>query len=179
VDAAGHYTVGETTASSATLSRNGQVVAELPDAWEDVITSSDDAAYKLDLMTERKDTEGEWNWGTHTETSWEFRSAKQSDDKAVALPLQQVNYTVPVDLTGRVAARTHAISFESPRATSLQAWASYDEGKTWNRLVVIGALGHYLAVVPNAHDTVSLKVAVTGPNGAKITQTVIRAYGIR
>ena len=179
VDAAGHYTVGETTASSATLSRNGQVVAELPDAWEDVITSSDDAAYKLDLTTERKDTEGEWNWGTHTETSWEFRSAKQPDDKAVALPLQQVSYTVPVDLTGRVAARTHAISFESPRATSLQAWASYDEGKTWTRLVVIGALGHYLAVVPNAHDTVSLKVAATGPNGAKITQTVIRAYGVK
>ncbi|MEV4266898.1 S8 family serine peptidase [Kribbella sp. NPDC049584] len=179
VDAAGHYTVGETTASSATLSRNGQVVAELPDAWEDVITSSDDAAYKLDLTTERKDTEGEWNWGTHTETSWEFRSAKQPDDKAVALPLQQVNYTVPVDLTGRVAARTHAISFESPRATSLQAWASYDEGKTWTRLVVVGALGHYLAVVPNAHDTVSLKVTATGPNGAKITQTVIRAYGVK
>ncbi|RZU13249.1 subtilisin family serine protease [Kribbella rubisoli] len=179
VDAAGHYTVGETTASSATLSRNGQVVAELPDAWEDVITSSDDSAYKLDLTTERKDSEGEWNWGTHTETSWEFRSAKQPDDKAVALPLQQVNYTVPVDLTGRVGSRTHAISFESPRATSLQAWASYDEGKTWKRLVVIGALGHYLAVVPNAHDTVSLKVAATGPTGAKITQTVIRAYGVR
>ncbi|WP_432884968.1 S8 family peptidase [Kribbella sp. CA-245084] len=179
VDAAGHYTVGETTASSATLSRNGQVVAELPDAWEDVITSSDDAAYKLDLTTERKDSEGEWNWGTHTETSWEFRSTNQPDDKAVALPLQQVSYTVPVDLTGRVAARTHAIGFESPRATSLQAWASYDEGKTWKRLVVIGALGHYLAVVPNAHDSVSLKVAATGPNGAKITQTVIRAYGVR
>jgi hypothetical protein len=179
VDAAGHYTVGETTASSATLSRNGAVVAELPSAWTDVITSSEDAAYKLDLTTERQDSEGEWNWGTHTETSWEFRSAKQPDDKAVALPLQQVNYTVPVDLTGRVAARTHAISFESPRATSLQAWASYDEGKTWKRLVVIGALGHYLAVVPNAHDTVSLKVAATGPTGAKITQTVIRAYGVR
>ncbi|MFC6157910.1 S8 family peptidase [Kribbella jiaozuonensis] len=179
VDAAGHYTVGETTASSATLSRNGAVVAELPSAWADVITSSEDAAYKLDLTTERKDSEGEWNWGTHTETSWEFRSATQPDDKAVAVPLQQVNYTVPVDLTGRVAARTHAISLESPRATSLQAWASYDEGKTWQRLVVIGALGHYLAVVPNAHDTVSLKVAATGPNGAKITQTVIRAYGVK
>ncbi|WP_371406186.1 S8 family serine peptidase [Kribbella sp. NBC_00662] len=179
VDAAGHYTVGETTASSATLSRNGAVVAELPSAWADVITSSEDAAYKLDLTTERKDSEGEWNWGTHTETSWEFRSAKQADDKAVALPLQQVNYTVPVDLTGRVAARTHAISFESSRATSLQAWASYDEGKSWKRLIVVGALGHYLAVVPNAHDTVSLKVAATGPNGAKITQTVIRAYGVK
>jgi hypothetical protein len=178
VDAAGHYTVGETTSSSATLSRNGQVVAELPDAWEDVITSSDNAAYKLDLSTERVDTEGEWNWGTRTQTSWEFHSAKQPDDKAVPLPLQQVDYKVPVDLTGRVAARTHVIGFESPKATGLQAWASFDEGKTWKRLVVVGALGHYLAVVPNAHDTVSLKVTATGARGS-ITQTVIRAYGVK
>ncbi|WP_238173266.1 S8 family serine peptidase [Kribbella speibonae] len=179
VDAGGHYTIGEATKDSATLSRNGQVVAELPDAWEDVITSSDNATYKLDLSTERIDKEGEWNWGTRTETSWEFRSAKQADDKATPLALQQVAYTVPVDLTGRVSARTHVVGFESPRASSLQAWASFDEGKTWKRLVVIGALGHYLAVVPNAHDTVSLKVAAKAPNGSKITQTVIRAYGIK
>jgi subtilisin family serine protease len=179
VDAAGHYTVGEATKDSATLSRNGQVVAELPDAWEDVITSSDNAAYKLDVSTERIDKQGEWNWGTSTQTSWEFRSAKQADDKATPLALQQVDYKVPVDLTGRVSARTHVVGFESPRASSLQAWASFDEGTTWQRLVVVGAAGHYLAVVPNAHDTVSLKVAATGPNGAKITQTVIRAYGVK
>ncbi|RZT14847.1 PA domain-containing protein [Kribbella sp. VKM Ac-2569] len=179
VDAGGHYTVGEATKDSATLSRNGQVVAELPDAWEDVITSSDNAAYKLDLSAERIDTEGEWNWGTRTQTSWEFRSAKQADDKATPLALQQVDYRVPVDLTGRVSARTHVVGFESPRATGLQAWSSFDEGKTWQRLAVIGAVGHYLAVVPNAHDTVSLKVAATGPNGAKVTQTVIRAYGVK
>ncbi|WP_327638976.1 S8 family serine peptidase [Kribbella sp. NBC_00482] len=179
VDAAGHYTVGEATKDSATLSRNGQVVAELPDAWEDVITSSENAAYKLDVSTERIDSEGEWNWGTRTQTSWEFRSAKQADDKATPLALQQVDYKVPVDLTGRVSARTHVVGFESPRATGLQAWSSFDEGKTWQRLAVIGAVGHYLAVVPNAHGTVSLKVAATGPSGSKITQTVIRAYGVK
>ena len=48
-----------------------------------------------------------------------------------------------------------------------------------NRLVVVGTVGHYLAVVPNAHDTVSLKVQATGPNSTKITQTVIRAYGVK
>ena len=64
------------------LSRNGQVVAELPDAWEDVMTSGGDAAYKLDLTTERADSEGEWNWGTRTQTSWEFRSKNAPVDKA-------------------------------------------------------------------------------------------------
>ncbi|MEU4288452.1 S8 family serine peptidase [Kribbella sp. NPDC026596] len=179
VDADGHYTVGEATSASAVLSRNGQVVAELPDAWEDVITSSEDAAYKLDLKTARLDSEGEWNWGTRTETSWEFRSAKQAEDKATPLSLQQVGYRVPTDLTGRVGARTHVVGFESPGARTLQAWASFDEGKTWRKLPVVGVHGHYVAVVANAHDTVSLKVQATGTNGAKITQTVIRAYGVK
>ncbi|NUR96394.1 MAG: S8 family serine peptidase [Kribbellaceae bacterium] len=179
VDANGHYTRGETTSSSATLSRDGKVVADMPDGWQDVITSSADAAYKLDLSTARIDEDGEWNWGTRTQTSWEFRSARQPDDKAVPLALQQVDYKVPVDLTGRVSTRTHVIGLESAQARSLQAWASFDEGTTWQRLAVIGAAGHYVAVVPNAHDTVSLKVQASGPNGAKITQTVIRAYGVR
>ncbi|HWD79802.1 MAG TPA: peptidase S8, partial [Kribbella sp.] len=179
VDAAGHYTRGETTSSSATLSRNGQVVAELPNAWADVITTSPEAAYKLDVSTARIDEEGEWNWGTRTQTTWEFRSAGQPDDKAVPLPLQQLDYKIPVDLTGRVPTRTHVIGLDSPGATSLKAWASYDEGTTWQRLAVVGALGHYAAVVPNAHDTVSLKTEVTGSHGTKVTQTVIRAYGVR
>ncbi|HEY3556373.1 MAG TPA: S8 family serine peptidase [Kribbella sp.] len=178
VDADGHYTLGETTKASATLSRDGKVVAELPNAWADVITSSADAAYKLDLSTERIDKQGEWNWGTRTQTSWEFRSAKQPDDKAVPLALQQVGYKVPVDLTGRVLTRTHVIGLESPRATSLRAWSSFDEGKTWQKLIVIGAAGHYVAAVPNAHDTVSLKVEATS-GGSRVTQTVIRAYGVR
>lgn len=179
VDADGHYTLGETTKASATLSRDGKVVADLPNAWADVVTSSADAAYKLDLSTERIDSEGEWNWGTRTQTSWEFRSSRQPDDQAVPLALQQVNYKVPVDLTGRALTRTHVVGFESPRATSLRAWASFDEGTSWKQLAVIGAAGHYLAVVPNAHDTVSLKVEATAPNKSKITQTVIRAYGVR
>ncbi|TCC56921.1 peptidase S8 [Kribbella pittospori] len=179
VDADGHYTVGETTSASAKLSRNGQVIAELPDAWEDVITSSDTAAYKLDLATSRSDADGEWNWATNTETSWEFRSGKQAEDKATPLPLLQVGYKVPTDLTGRVGARTHVVGFEAPRSTSLSAWASFDEGKTWRKLLVVGALGHYVAVVANAHDTVSLRVQATGTDGAKFTQTVIRAYGVK
>ncbi len=188
VDAAGHYTVGGTTSSSAVLSRNGSVAAELPDAWEDVITSSDDASYKLDLSTERIDPDGEWNWGTRTQTSWEFRSRKQADDKAVPLSLLQVGYSAPTDLSGRVAARAQAIGFTvdqqagapAARSTTLQASVSFDEGKTWQRVTAVGALGHYVALVPAGRSggTVSLKVSAGDNTGAKVTQTVIRAYGI-
>ncbi len=187
VDADGHYTVGETTSSSAVLSRNGAVVAELPDAWEDVVTSSGDAAYRLDLSTERKDEAGEWNWATSTRTSWDFRSKKAPVDKGVALPLLQVGYDVPADLTGRVAARPHVIGFKvqqqagaaPARSTSLQASVSFDEGKTWRRIITVGALGRYVAVVPAGKGTVSLKVVAGDNAGNKVTQTVIRAYGLK
>ena len=170
------------------LSRNGTIVAELPDAWEDVITSSDDASYKLDLSTERIDPDGEWNWGTRTQTSWEFRSEKQADDKAVPLSLLQVGYSAPTDLTGRVAARAQAIGFTvdqqagapAARSTTRQASVSFDEGKTWQRVTAVGALGHYVALIPAGRSggTVSLKVSAGDNTGAKVTQTVIRAYGI-
>ncbi|MFK4083401.1 S8 family serine peptidase [Kribbella sp. NPDC020789] len=178
VDAAGHYTIGETTAASAVLSRNGQQIAELPDAWQDVITTSGDASYRLELSTERDDPDGEWLWGTKTQTSWDFRSAKTAEDKATPLSLLQVGYQAPTDITGR-APRNHVLGFDAPKATSLQAWASYDEGRSWQRLPVVGALGHYLTVVTNARNTVSLKVQATGANGTKVTQTVIRAYGVK
>ncbi|MDX6280923.1 MAG: hypothetical protein QOH03_1994, partial [Kribbellaceae bacterium] len=187
VDADGHYTVGEATSASAVLSRDGAVVAELPDAWEDVITSGGDSAYKLELSTERKDTEGEWNWGTSTHTVWDFRSKQAPTDKAVPLSLLQVGYDVPVDLTGRVAARPHVIGFSvkqqagaaAARSTSLQASVSFDEGKTWRRIITVGALGHYVAVVPAGKGTVSLKVVAGDNAGNKVTQTVIRAYGLK
>ncbi|WP_433013050.1 S8 family peptidase [Kribbella sp. CA-294648] len=187
VDAHGHYTVGETTSASAVLSRNGAVVAELPDAWEDVVTSSGDAAYRLDLSTAREDEEGEWNWGTSTRTIWDFRSKQAPADKAVALPLLQVGYDVPVDLTGRVAARPHVIGFNvrqqagaaAARSTSLQASVSFDEGKTWRRIITVGVQGRYVAVVPAGHGTVSLKVVAGDNAGNKVTQTVIRAYGLK
>jgi subtilisin family serine protease len=185
VDAAGHYTLGDTTKASASLSRDGQVVAELPNARQDFVTTSADAAYRLELATER--TDEEWNWGTSTRTVWDFRSAKQPVDKATALPLLQVDYDVPADLTGRVAARPQLIGFRvhqqagvaAPPSTALQAEVSFDEGKTWRRLVAVGTQGKYVALIPAGNGTVSLRVKASDNNGNKIEQTVIRAYGLR
>jgi hypothetical protein len=187
VDAAGHFTVGETTSASAVLKRDGAVVAELPDAWQDVTTTSGDAAYRLELATERQDEEGEWNWATKTQTAWDFRSKRTAEDKATALPLLQVGYDVPVDLTGRVPGRTHVVGFTvqqqagapAARSTSLQAEVSFDEGKSWRRIIAVGARGHYVAVVPAGKGTVSLRVSAADNAGNKVTQTVIRAYGLK
>ncbi|GAA1563865.1 S8 family serine peptidase [Kribbella sancticallisti] len=187
VDDAGHFTVQETTSASAVLSRNGAVVAELPNAWQDVTTSGGDAAYKLELSTERKDTEGEWNWGTSTRTVWDFRSNTASADKAAALPLLQVGYDVPVDLYGRVAPKPHLVGFTvqqqagapAARSTSLQAEVSFDEGKSWRQIVAVGARGRYVAVVPAGNGSVSLRVVAGDGLGNKVSQTMIKAYGLK
>ncbi|TDD28059.1 peptidase S8 [Kribbella turkmenica] len=189
VDQEGHYTIDHFMPAPAVLSRNGTKVAELFNGWADVTTTGDNASYKLDMSTERTDNErqGEWIWGTRTQTSWEFRSRRTDPEKATPLPLLQVGYKVPVDLTGRVGAKTHVVGFNvhqqvgAPAATSttLKAWASFDDGKSWKMLAVAGKGGKYLALVPSAHGTVSLKVEAKDNTGASVTQTVIRAYGVR
>jgi hypothetical protein len=86
-----------------------------------------------------------------------------------------------------VAARPHVIGFKvnqqagaaAARSTSLQASVSFDEGKTWRRIITVGALGRYVAVVPAGKGTVSLKVVAADNAGNKVTQTVIRAYGLK
>ncbi|TWD80663.1 subtilisin family serine protease [Kribbella amoyensis] len=188
VDAAGHYTVGETTKASAVLKQNGAVVAELPDAWEDVVTSSGDAAYRLELNTERIDTTGEWNWATKTQTAWDFRSKKVAEDQAVALPLLQVDYDVPVDLNGKALGLVpHVLGLKvrqqagapAPRSTSLRTEVSFDEGTTWRKVATVGAYGQYVAMIPAGKGTVSLRVVAGDNAGNKVTQTVIRAYGLK
>ncbi|HEV7707197.1 MAG TPA: S8 family serine peptidase, partial [Asanoa sp.] len=51
VDHAGHYAHIATDQVDATLWRDGSVVAELPDGWQDVTTTPGDAAYRLRVST--------------------------------------------------------------------------------------------------------------------------------
>jgi subtilisin family serine protease len=185
VDADGHYTIGETTQVGAKLWRDGKLLAELPDARQDVTTTGPEAGYRLALNTSR-DSE-EWSWGTRTETVWDFRSGQQSGDKAEPLPLLQIDYAAPVDLTGRATERQHTVGLTlrsqdglaAPKGTSLSAEVSFDEGRTWKRVQVSGNAPRYQAGIPAGKGTVSLRVRATDRSGNAVTQTVIRAYGLR
>ncbi|WP_329104140.1 S8 family serine peptidase [Micromonospora sp. NBC_01699] len=184
VDADGHFTIGEASRVEAKLWRDGKLLAELPDARRDVSTTSAQARYRLALSTERVDDE--WRWGTRTETVWDFRSGQQSGDRARPLPLLQVDYAVPVDLSGRASDRQHTLGLtlrgqdglSAPRGTELTAEVSFDEGRTWKRVRVTGGGTDYRATVPAGRGTVSLRVRATDRSGNAITQTVIRAYGL-
>lgn len=185
--AGGHYTIGEARQVTAKLWRDGELLAELPNARQDVTTTAGVSAYRLELSTQRDD-EGEWIWGTRTQTVWDFRSGHQPAGVASPLSLLQVDYSVPVDLSGnRVGGRAHLIGLNlrhqdghaAPRDTKLQLEVSFDEGTTWRAVRSFGWDNRYFAMVPAGKGSVSLRVHATDGAGNSITQTVIRAYGLR
>ncbi|GIJ52084.1 peptidase [Virgisporangium aliadipatigenens] len=182
VDADGHY--DDANLGAVTLSRDGKPLAELPNAWRDVQVPGGTATYRLAMTTARSNAE--WLWGTRTETAWTFTSRPV----AGPLPLLQVDYDVAADATGRVAARAHTVGFTlrhqrglaAPRGTSLTVDVSFDEGATWRRVPALGRDGRYAALVPAARagTSVSLRVSANDRRtGSTVTQTVLRAYGLR
>ncbi|MFI6763638.1 peptidase S8, partial [Micromonospora sp. NPDC050417] len=184
VDAEGHYTIGEGTQVDAKLWRDGKLLAELPNARQDVTTTAAQAWYRLVLNTER--SSAEWRWGTRTETVWDFRSGQRPGDKARPLPLLQVDYDTPVDLTGETVNREHTLRLSvrnqnglgAPEGTTLTAEVSFNEGKTWKKVTVSGKGPEFRASIPEGRGTVSLRVRATDESGNAVTQTVIRAYGL-
>jgi hypothetical protein len=152
--------------TSATLRRNGTVLAELPDGWQDVTTTPGDAAYELTVRTAPGNED--WTYGTRTESTWKFRSAAEG-----ALPLVQVGY----DAKPRRVGFTLAVAGKPARGTSFRAEMSADDGKTWRLLNATGSGPSYSAGIPAHTQPVSLRVTATDRAGNAVTQTVIRAFG--
>ncbi|MDQ7907112.1 S8 family serine peptidase [Phytohabitans sp. ZYX-F-186] len=181
----GHFQVADGDPVTAKLWRDGKLLADLPDARRDVATSAERAGYRLELTTERSGEE--WQWATRTETAWEFRSGRPAAGRTEPLPLLQIGYAVPADLSGYVSGRHphligltlwHQEGLREPRGTTLRAEVSLDEGATWLRVPVIRNGDGYRALVPAGTGSVSLRVHASDAAGNTVTQTVIRAYGL-
>ncbi|MDG4824873.1 S8 family serine peptidase [Asanoa sp. WMMD1127] len=154
VDRDGHY--AHIAESSATLWRDGAVLAELPDGWQDVTVPTGAASYRLRVRTDHGGED--WTLGTRTETSWTFRSAAAGD-----LPLLNVNYDV----------RQNGVALRfSAQPRTLRVDVSTNDGGTWRTAVVRDGV----ALVPPGHTPVSLRVGATDRAGNTVDQTVIRAY---
>jgi hypothetical protein len=161
VDRDGHYEAGAADPAAATLWRDGKVLAELPNAWQNVVTSKGTAAYKLRLTTERGGED--WQYGTRTATEWTFRSGADG-----TLPLLHVGYDAPR------TAGPHLLRLDfSARLSSLKVEVSTDDGTSWMRAITVGDA----AWVPGGRTPVSLRVTARDRAGNTVTQTVIRAYG--
>jgi hypothetical protein len=161
-----HFTIDEADQSNAKLYRNGTLLSETRDAWQDITVPSGSAAYRLALTTSRGGTE--WQYGTSTSTEWTFRSSR-----AGALPMLRIGYAAPVSLNGTAATGPHLLGVSVPGARSVSVSVSSDEGATWKTAARIG--GKFL--VPGGKGTVSLRVTAADRDGNTVTQTVLRAYG--
>ncbi|MBO0610254.1 S8 family peptidase [Myceligenerans salitolerans] len=151
-------------------------------------TTKRSADYKVELRTVRD--EQDWTFGTATETVWTFESERPRAGRAEQLPMMRVDYHVPVGLDNHVSTRLpfHDVSFVvdhpgSGEVAALEAWASFDDGETWDRLRA--DRNHQgdtfdVRVRHRAHrGAVSLKVRAVDSGGNTVTQSVVRAYGIR
>ncbi|MFF0267708.1 S8 family serine peptidase [Kribbella sp. NPDC004536] len=125
-----------------------------------------------------------YSMSTHTE--WSFMSGEAENQP---LPLAQLDYGVDVDAAGRakrnsVFAVKPAVLGSSARQDavfSVGMEVSYDDGATWQRLQLKenkGTWQTHLQAPPRAGQ-VSVRVTANQRNGGGITQTIIRAFGLK
>ncbi|WP_329140194.1 S8 family serine peptidase [Streptomyces sp. NBC_01476] len=122
-----------------------------------------------------------------TSTEWTFSSAapRQPDAQDV-LPLLQLDYGISTDTGGR-AARNTALSVSAAqlpgavgagRIGAVTVELSYDDGRTWQKSTA-GHDGEFRLDAPRRASFVSLRASVRDAAGNGVTQTVIRAFGLR
>ncbi|MBE8517051.1 S8 family serine peptidase [Amycolatopsis sp. H6(2020)] len=191
---AGHYGFNEgddqagPATTSAKLFRDGKLVSEQRYAFGTFPAGAAPATYRLDLSVRRDSPE--WLFGTSTQTSWTFRSARSASP--ALLPLLQLDYAVDADSGNRLPAGRRARigltarfqdGMAAPDVRSVKAWASYDDGKTWRAVDVKRAGKFYEATIDHpslgaTNSYVALRVQATDNAGNAVDQTVLRAYGL-
>ncbi|MFI5895081.1 S8 family serine peptidase [Actinoplanes sp. NPDC051513] len=127
---------------------------------------------------------------TVVDAEWTFRSAHVPDGKLVNLPMTAIRFSPDLDVAGATkAGRPLALPISldrqvgAARATtrSLSVDASFDDGRTWKRLVVVRIGEKAVALVqhPRGHGFVSLRAAATDTAGNTVAETITRAYRYR
>jgi len=166
---------------------NGVVVADGTGVPGTYMASGRWGRYQIELSTLKGESEGAFS--TATDTVWTFDSTRPRSRTVQQLPMMRVDYDVPVDLDNHVRARGRShpvrLTVDHPgavRVATLEAWASFDGGRSWERLHVDRARTGdvFEAQVQHKGKTgaVSLKVRATAADGSSITQSVISAYAL-
>ncbi|MDR7278189.1 S8 family serine peptidase [Catenuloplanes atrovinosus] len=171
------------TASVTTLYRNGELVGEEQSTGGAFMVPPEAADYRLEITS----TLGEPNrLSTSLAATWTFRSAHTEPGKPVPLPMSAVVFTPQVDDESVAPkGRTFSVPLRVDRQEgsaaepnrSLTVEASFDDGKTWQRVPVRGGAAQLRH--PDAAGFVSLRATATDRAGNTVTQTMIRAYEIR
>jgi hypothetical protein len=129
-------------------------------------------------------------YSARTRTEWDFTSG--AEPSGTSVPLVQLDYGVALDAAGRAASRprltiTPSVPGAAPadgRMSSVRLEVSFDDGATWQPQALKeapGKQGAWRAALhaPSTARFVSLRTTAKAAAGGSVTQTVVRAFGLR
>jgi hypothetical protein len=178
------FSVG--AARHAALYRDGRLVTENDQGDIEAELPAGDAAYRLVTSLQRG---APHTLSTSVSAQWTFRSAHVDGERSVPLPLSTVRFTPNLD--ERNTARAGGLGVldvhvdRQPGSAAgtnrtLRVEASFDDGRTWRPVPLLGTGAHRIAVLgyPAAAGFVSLRAEAADTRGNTVKQTVLRAYRI-
>ena len=141
--------------------------------------------YTLDLDARREN----YRLSPRTHTVWEIASPHvESSDNDEKLPVLQLDYAIDTDMSGNTRGGPQTIGIipshldgvvGAGTINSAGLEVSYDDGKTWQAVPVVKSQSGWTAnFLAPATGYVSLRATAADSAGNKITQEVIRAYGL-
>ncbi|GLH99985.1 S8 family peptidase [Phytohabitans aurantiacus] len=167
------------------LSRDGVKVGEEASMSAVFPVPAERATYRLEAAAKRSVSP----LSTEVSATWTFSSARPTDGSVSRTPLMAVRFAPKLDDLNRApAGRRFAIPVhvqwntgsEHGKLTGLTVDASYDDGKTWQRVRLAGSGVDRLALLdhPTGSGHVSLKASAVDSNGNAVEQTILRAYAL-
>ncbi|MEU0068141.1 S8 family serine peptidase [Streptomyces sp. NPDC006332] len=180
----GHYGYVDGTQDTAQgkLYKDGQLVGDsLLGGYGTFDVPAGNASYRFVLDVQRRADWAAYSTSTHTE--WSFASAHT--DAETPLPLLTVGLAPKkLDLLNRADGKKEleiglpvSDQLGSVRASSLKAWASYDDGTSWKEVKVKNGKAKFKPA--RGSQFVSLRVRAADKDGNRIEQTVLRAFGLK
>ncbi|MEU0187099.1 S8 family serine peptidase [Streptomyces sp. NPDC006207] len=190
-DSGGHSGVAwvDGNTSKFSLYQGDQLLGE--DYNERIVTveglSPDPQPYRIVVEGERNVPDRPYS--TRTRTEWGFTSSTTDYSAITPLPLVQLDYAVATDLSGKAKRRTAltvtashlkgAAGAGAIRTVTLEV--SYDDGATWRKTTLRQSGGGWKAQLdaPSRARFASLRTTARDAKGNSVSQTLIRAFGVK
>jgi subtilisin family serine protease len=142
------------------------------------------------FVTDAKRDENRWNTSTRTHSEWTFWT-EETDDWQYDLPFLTLDYKVDTDVNGDAIANRptnlelsvgkvkNGIGYGNVEGATLEV--SFNEGKSWKKVKLNQDGDTFNVTIRNPKNAanVSLKASAWDDEGNKITQEIIKAYGLR
>ncbi|WP_432181363.1 S8 family serine peptidase [Streptomyces sp. NBC_00063] len=185
---------GSSDVGNLTLLRDGKEVGRIGLPYGSWTVPDGKATYELrQSLVKLGPGAPVWLRSTQVDTAWTFTSQRDNGVTSQGLPLlyphvslgsaQDGLKTLPArsGLSLGVSASGHA-GYRAGALTAVDVAYSYDGGETWTKARTRKQKGNWSALVDHtgkAGRQVTLRVRLTDTNGARVIQTIARAYDVR